>query len=231
MLLVKMFQKKCWAEAFRKGTVYCNRIKFYKQMGIDEYEGDIVWAPTLLRDSTGKPAGFFPMHQDSISLQRVQFPLEVVGNMHVFCMFAMYSLGAQSNDFRIPDQCREEFGEHAVLIRNPTEFFHRLESAIFNKALSVGHGLVTYYSGPHPLMTNRMRNRRDERFSISYDPVRSEEAVFFKRLEFQHQKEYRIAIDTHTEGDDHFEIDLGDIGDISSFASTLQLQHISFGVK
>ena len=55
-----------------------------------------------------------------------------------------------------------------------------------------------------------------------YDPINhheffsENENIFKKRSEFKDQQEYRLAIDTFTEGDNALTLEIGEIKDISS---------------
>ena len=216
-----MFKKKCWADMFQKGLLYCNRVKYFKKNGSDEYEGDVLWWPRLYRDNNGMPI----TSPNLVGFASIRVPIETVENIHVFCMYAAYSLEGPTNSVAISDQCRKEFGEHAVLITNPVKFFQRMELAILEQRVPVQHGLVTYYSGLHPLMNSVINTEPDR------DSAHFRQAVFYKRTEFQHQKEYRIAFDMQTEGDDPCKISVFDLSDITHYVMTVQLQHANIRIR
>ena len=47
--------------------------------------------------------------------------------------------------------------------------------------------------------------------------------AFFKRERYQHQQEYRFAVNKERTGEDHIELDIGDISDISVKVSIEQI--------
>lgn len=47
--------------------------------------------------------------------------------------------------------------------------------------------------------------------------------AFYKRERYRHQQEYRLAVNKERTGEDHIELDIGDISDISVKVSTEQI--------
>ena len=104
----------------------------------------------------------------------------------------------------------QEFGNHAVLIKNPSEFIRRVNLSAEKHGYKVHSGLVQYYDA-----------------EIGTPPINSPiQTLFLKRKRYEYQKEWRLAVDTGTTGDYPIIIDIGGIEDIAVQISTPDL--ISF---
>ena len=202
---VKFFKESEHANQFVKGSVYANRLSYFK--GIedsnrgDSHEGAILLQPDQTRikingrDITGDLAG------------AVEVQMNWTSNLNVFCMYAAHGgdqegLAVDSVEdvkkmMEIPEECLE-FGSHAVVITNASEFMERVKAAALREHFGVHGRLVKYYD---PL---RFHGGTPEEM----------EPIFNKRDEYKHQHEYRIAI-TGVEGNGPVILDIGDIGDIS----------------
>ena len=74
----------------------------------------------------------------------------------------------------------------------------RVKTAITTKGYRLRSGLVKYYNA--------------ETFHGHFDGI---DAIFRKRDEYQHQREYRFAIDTLVTGTEPINLEIGDISDIT----------------
>jgi hypothetical protein len=99
--------------------------------------------------------------------------------------------------------------------------------------LKLGEVAVLVVAGEFMLRVKRAIDRIGYKFAATlveyYDPktfhgaFRQDKIPFRKRLEFSHQREYRIAVDSRTKGQDALEIEVGDISDISATMNAANL--------
>lgn len=207
-LLIKICRKKEYADCFLSGKLYANRLRYFRDQGIDKYEGAIWLQPDKC---------LFTLHGCLIPAEDfarpIQAQLQRIDNLHIFCIFAFHhSVGFETlspenvDDFKANqlgsmDACRKDFGAHAVVITNAQEFFNRVDAALKRmwqekRILRSPRCLVEYYD--------------PDTFHMEISKI-----PFYKRNEFIHQKEYRIAINTGTVGCDPLVLDIGNIRDIA----------------
>lgn len=206
--LVKIFSEEKYASDFMRGTLYSNRLSFFRKLEEDQesnrgdrFEGVVGWHQPddiVLRINGHIIEGL----AGPVALQ-----LNKHNNLHLFCLFAGHSGNIDSISLKnidelktqvsIPDDCLK-LGTHAVVVMNVTEFFHRVKNSAEKNNFALKGALIDYYN-PDKLNGN----------------IPEDSAIFKKRDEFQHQKEYRFSIDTGTIGDGPLLFDIGDISDIT----------------
>ena len=203
---IKICENKEFADCFRRGNLYCNRLRYFKKKGVDDYEGDILmWPDQVALSLGGQP---LPILTRDDFLDPVRMSLDRVGNLHVFCMHGLYSNGNPTTteelkeQLEISERCMEDFGEHAVIIKNGEKFFRRVNEAVRRNNYRSRHGLVKYYQNIHPALESDL------------------DGAFYKREKYIYQREYRIAISTGTIGCDPFVLDIGDLTDITEYVRT-----------
>ena len=228
MALVKMCESQEHAEDFQNGILHSNRVRYFRDKDIDPFEGasliGVGEKATITFTANGE--SFEGQLVPGESIRRYS---DWITNLNVFCMFAMNSgkfdqLTEENMDefkkqLKIGDVCKGDFGEYAVVIKNPTEFFNRVDQIAKNYSYISKRKLVTYYDEDDPpsglfgpFITN-LHNA--DKFDPSvFDPA------FLKRGIFKHQKEYRIAICTGTTGCNFIRPCIGDITDISFSCKT-----------
>lgn len=228
MGLVKMCKSLEHVEDFQNGILHSNRVRYFRDKGIDPFEGASLIGvgenSTITLTTNGQS-----LEAQLLLGESVQMYSDWISNLNVFCMFAMHSgkfdqLTENNIDefkklLEIGDVCRGDFGEYAVVIKNPTEFFKRVDKIAKNYSYITKRKLVTYYDEDDPpscLSGPFLSNLHDTgRFDPSiFDPA------FLKRNVFKHQKEYRIAICTGTTGCNYIQPSIGDITDISFSCKT-----------
>ncbi|HIF9126688.1 hypothetical protein WAX88_20965 (plasmid) [Photobacterium damselae subsp. damselae] len=210
---VKVFDNKKYADDFMKGKLFANRLSFFKKLEEkaeanrgDRHEGVLSW------------------HQkDDIELMiNGRLITELAGpvitrmnwhdHLNIFCVYSGHSgdfnsvdcdnLSSLKKQLEIPSDCLE-LGQYAVVVTKVNEFLERVKLAIEKSGYGLSAGLVNYYD--------------PESFSGYFS---EENAVFNKHREYEHQREYRFAIDTGTEGEEAITLDVGDISDITMLCNT-----------
>ena len=210
----KVFEKKEYAEALLDGKLYINRLSYFRKIEeedgsnrSDRYEGVINW---LQPDKVSIKINEFEIDPKDL-VEPVSIQMNYHGNLNVFCIYAAHNGGFENvtdeslPDFRkqleISDDCLR-LGDYAVLVTKPREFAHRVKEAVQRKGYGMKAKLVDYYN--------------PDEFSGTF----TEEEVFKKRIEFQHQSEYRFSINTGLPGDGPLTLEIGDIRDIAHLCDT-----------
>ena len=189
-----------------------NRLKYFKITGVDDYEGDFVReADTIV--SLAIPGGE-PFQLPVVDWAgALKISLERVANLHVLCMHAFYAEGNPCTpsdlleQLTVPNRCFEDFGEHAVIVLDAREFVRRVSEAAKGQGYRIAHGPVFYYRG--------MQSKMDTDL----------EAAFQKRDVYRYQREYRIAVNTGTEGCDPLVLSVGDLSDITRYMKAREINH------
>ncbi|MEG0010305.1 MAG: hypothetical protein RR721_17030 [Aeromonas sp.] len=205
--LVKIFDNKKYAQDFVDGKLFANRLSYFRRLEEhdkanrgDKYEGVVSWIQPEEAS----------LVINGRSITELAGPVSVQMNWHddlnVFCIYAAHSgsfnyLSHENIDeFRkqleIPEDCLK-LGGYAAVVTNFTQFFERIQNAVIENDYGMNAGLVDYYD--------------PNEFSGSFSET---EAIFKKRSEFSHQKEYRFAFDTGASGETPLALDIGDISDI-----------------
>ena len=226
VFLAKVFEKKEHAEAFLKGSMYANRLSYFKNLrGAygrgDEYEGAIMpplddFAFTLKATdpTTGEVVSSITMTGEDLAAPVIVSPRRF-DHFNLFCMYAgRFELQEVSRD-DLQDLKRqldisedfERLGEHIVFIKNTTEFVRRVRHAGDQAGYRIYDKLVSYYDP-----------------EVGTPPVTSDlETIFNKRKEFEYQNEFRFAIDTNSEGRCPITLDVGEIDDIAFYVKTSEI--------
>lgn len=205
-----MCQKEEYADCFLHGKLYANRLRWFRDNGIDKFEGALWHQPDKHRITlNGRliPPGDFA--------GPIEAHLDRVDNLHIFCMFAFHSGDFESlssenvkafmeNQLGSIDDCIKDFGRYSVAVTNTQEFLRRVRAAMKRmyeeRCISEGRADFVKYYDPD---------------TFNMEISKEMEIPFYKRNDFLHQKEYRIAINTDTVGCDHRTIDIGNIQDIT----------------
>ena len=210
LFFINFFEKQEYAQAFLEGKVFANRLSAFKRSEgedttgrIDPDEGTSSWLQgenlTLVLNDMDLSAGLITL----------QIQLDFLSDFHLFCMHAVHGgdvdLETISNDnievlreaILVDDACLS-LGSYAVVIADAPAFMSRIDGACAEHGYRAAGRLVKYYD--------------PDTFHGNFDGL---EAVFWKQTEFSFQREFRIAIDTHTSGEDPLILEIGEISDIA----------------
>lgn len=213
--LIKIFEKKEFADTFRSGRLYMNTIESFKnwrdesgELRGDEYEGIIA----LLQPDKIK-IKIDNKEVDSRDLATpIVFHNDSLLKKNAFCMYSLTSTGYSD----ITEENIEQFkktremhnscyglGEYCVVLTNIVEFKKRCIQAIRNNRYEGKLSLVKYFD------THSHHGRLPEKYH-----------GFQKRSFYSHQKEYRILLDTNQAENGPIFFDIGNIEDISFIMKT-----------
>lgn len=229
VFLAKLFSEPQHADDFIRGKLYANTLRYFRNIEGDSTRGDpeegaimpqlegLAIELTSTNPTTGG-VDKITITKDDLAAPPVIRP-RWFERINLFCMYAartgQFTTVSEKNiaDFQkqleMPEDC-QEFGSHAVLIKNTSEFIRRVSLAAENKEFKIHSGLVQYYDP-----------------DIGTPPIHSPiQTLFLKRRMYEFQKEWRLAIDTGTTTDSPIIFDIGEIEDIAVQMSTPDL--ISF---
>lgn len=214
VVLVRFFKKEIHRDAFLRGDLYMNRLKFFKvyeeQDGCnigDMHEGTSGWHQpggvklTIKNNDTGEE------HEITDFAGPIVMGLTRHNDYHVYCMSAVY--GDDELTFETFEELRAymtldvdmgDLGNYCAIVP-AVELIERIDKALTAEAQAgniVGRGLVEYFD--------------PSTFSGSFE---EDDAIMRKKNSFSHQKEYRIFVYNGTSGDDARILSLGDLSDIA----------------
>lgn len=216
--LVKVFEKKEYAEDFIKGKLFLNRVSYFKKIEDKENRGDKHEATDAwLQPANSKiTIGNIEIKSEDIALP-VSIQHEHHNNLHLFCLYAAYTDKFQNiseknfEEFKKEIEINEEclaLGNYAVIILNSKLFLKRFVSSV-QKYNYTGKGQLVKYYNPK-----------------TFHGFFKEDPVFYKQTQYAYQKEFRFSIDTGTIGEDHIIMDLGDLSDITCISSPNEINRL-----
>jgi hypothetical protein len=227
--LVKFCAEEEWADDFRKGSLYLNRLSYFKKEEeegdddrFDKHEAVAAWL-----QPSGLSIKFHDHPELAICAEDLAAPVSVSfthhNNLHVLCLYAIHTGRFECIDgfidyakdeadelrdhLKVHDKCLE-FGAYAVIVK-AQEFIERAKTAIESSGCWGRMKLVDYYD--------------PATFNGSFS---EEDIPFNKQQKHSYQNEYRIAVDSRTVGDNEFRLEIGDISDISAKISAADLNNL-----
>ena len=200
--LAKIVQETCYGEAMIAGRLFLNRLSYFKK------------AEQGARHDADE--GRLVWHRNIIkeikindipfnTVKRLATDLPGVDDTHVLCLFAGHTERFPS------ERLIEELGAYAVLIRDPGKFFLRVGEACDRYGYKGRGCYVRYYNND----------------CESVEP--GKDTVFYKPDGFRYQHEYRIAVETGTQGFDPLILDIGEIGDIAEVVGADDIERSFLG--
>ena len=233
--LVKMCSSEEYANDFCQGRLYANPLGYFQRLEekgnrADRDEGAF-WDPLDSATLTLMPKR--PNGNDSIILAKkdlvrpISLQFDWTKYLNVFCLYAFHDdqlpdpdelprhLDVYHHEFRIPESCQEDFGEHAVAVTNVREFKARVDRALDRQYLS--GNICQYKMGPV--------NYQNYQPLLSQVGIVSDlEAAFYKGERFRDQSEYRVVFDTGRDEENPFTLNIGNISDITLRKRTPEIQ-------
>ena len=192
VMLIK-FGEKCYMEEFRKGVLYMNTLKYFKELEekcelrSDKDEGlTAVYQAKGAMLSRQNSEGKYD-HIGTITNQ-LKYREKYLVNENIFCMYALQVQPKKQNI----DKRNLKFGNTLVSILDPVEFLDRVKLAAEQEGIRVFHKLVEYVDR--------------EKHIGTVGPFR-------KFSEFSYQNEFRILVCQESTGP--YKLNIGDISDIT----------------
>ena len=214
----KIYENEEHADAFVIGSLFANRLCYFKQIENrdgrgDKYEGAIMprldglsITLTCTDIETGEVSEITIPEEDFAAPPIIQPTW--LDHSNVFCMYAGYSgafkeisidnLQCFQKQLEILEECTK-LGRYAVLIKNVTEFIRRGRVAAERENYEIWWRLLRYYDPE--VGTPRLESSLD--------------SIFSKSKEYEYQREFRFAIDNGSVGRNHIILNIGEIDDIT----------------
>jgi hypothetical protein len=216
--LVKFCEKEEWADDFIKGSLYLNRLSYFKKKEaedddrFDKHEAVASWLQPSRTTIKFFSHPEFDIHPEDL-VAPVPISFDHHNHLHVLCLYAIHTgrfecvdglidyAEEDSNELKeqltVHENCFN-FGDHAVIVP-VILFINRVKDAIKNMDYSGRMKLVDYYD-PDLFHGNFMEH----------------EIPFKKQQRYSYQNEFRIVVNNGTVGDDPLRIEVGDLSDIST---------------
>lgn len=221
LMLVKFFSRKRHADKMLAGELRARRLKKFREIEdvvrLDKYEGTMLWEGGTISVQSDDGEWLTVPPDDLAGPIERRSPL--IDNLNVFCMTAFRSDLGPWPSWELVDQVKQQvveslptcsrMGEHAVVIADVKEFLARVTRAVAREHWQHHSARVKYYDS-YPA-------------DVAFGDGRSFMPAFLKRREYEAEREFRIALNTGTVGDDPVTLDVGDIHDIGWYTETPEL--------
>ena len=210
--LARFFTEEKHADQFMRGSLYANRLAYFRDLEGDPSRSDAYEGVGLMRGELELSATSGAHTERTIVLERnlaapMEFRMNWTEHINLICMNAAHS-GSYANipadqvgrfkreQIEISEECLE-FGGHAVLITNVRKFVKRVKCAV--------RKIEGYY------IDSKLIRYSNE---LPIDPT-SVDTIFHKRDRYKNQREYRFAIFTGSEIRNPLILETGDLSDIA----------------
>lgn len=213
-LLARIFAKKEWAEDFySSGKFRMNTLSSFKNYP-DEHANNIgdqlEGASRIYHEGCDLKLTikFDDEVHDIFDFKSVIIAPTHILNRNVFCMYApsidtesRYTLDQMYDRILLQEETKN-LGDYIVAITDIGEFFNRFKREIARLGYDAKGGLVKY---------------RD----ITQQTILEDDEIgFVKSIDYAHQKEFRIMINTNKNVDEHIDIEIGPLSDIAKLFNT-----------
>lgn len=209
MPIVKFKDRKT-IESIRSGKIWFNPLTTYRkeeECNSDTVVGDKCEAMCPIRDA------HFIIPKENRQEHIVNDYIKTKHmNDYVFCIFEM---NIKDDYFEFTDLQKErlsEFGDTGLIITNQDEFFRRIKERLSEKHYEYKMDRVNYYNPDVDNLQLLLSLCEDMR-----------NIAFWKRNDYSYQNELRMLISKEQKEEEHLEIDIGDISDISRIMETGKL--------
>lgn len=201
------FQNSKRIEQLQNGLIYMNSLEWFRNH--ENEKGDIVVGDSfeaMFHVNAGRLA--LPDTGEAIEIKD-QLISTSVSDDYAYCMFGV---NPYSDSFKFTNEQKEnimEFGDTALLILDKDEFVNRIRKVALQEGDEVYAGFVRYYD-----------EKQDSANLIISLLSGMHNIAFWKRDKYAYQQEFRFLV--HAQGckDDHLELNIGDIRDISKVFKT-----------
>lgn len=235
-VLAKFTSKEKYANSFRRGRLHMNTLSYFWNNGFEDQkdimEGVILSAPPQNVD-------FLPVDFASLQLADIQFRAVGYEFCNVFCMarFEIIPLttvpGGRLVDIRTPSNMKD-FGDYVVIVDDEAEYLRRIHTAAKNFQYLCGN--VCYHN---PTLKGAPMEKRphlllqtDNTFDVrKLDGAKKKWDAFDKNMRYSGQNEWRLCLYRDVTSTEPYELDIGDIRDITHMIKTRDLEKEIYKLK
>lgn len=188
---------------FQKGKVYANTLSYFRNRENETGDRDIGDSFEAMLHVN---EGYLQLEGSNKKISLRDALIKTTqSDMYVYCMFCILP---NKEVFTFDDVQKEKmksFGDTALLITDSNEFINRVKKAAENQGYFVKNNEVHYY--------DESEDNGNLIFSIFKD---MKNIAFWKRKYYEYQQEYRFVFTNDEKVQDHIELNIGDISDIST---------------
>lgn len=203
------FQSADRIRSLQQGHLYAKTLQYYRDLEEETGDADIGDEfEAMLHVNEGHV--LFPDTNETIELADTLIPTSNSDDF-VFCMFG---INPALQNFTFTDEQKKKmlsFGDTALIILDRDEFINRVLKAAKDKGYEAHFGAVKYYD-PSKDNGNLIIALLKGMWNIS----------LWKRKRYDYQQEGRFIF-TSGNGEDHLDLDIGDISDISMVLSASEV--------
>lgn len=196
------FQSEDKIKNLQDGLVYMNTLEWYRKH--ENSNGNMVIGDSF--------EGMLHFNEAELFLPDLGETIRLNGNLmktthsndYAFCMFGV---NPNLTTFKFTEKQKKEmlgFGDTALLILDSDEFMKRIEKSAQEKGYKVYKNFVKYF--------DEKKDHVDIFLSLMLE---EQNVAFWKRESYAYQNEFRFVISAENLDDDHLELDIGNIKDIS----------------
>jgi len=196
-ILIKFCSEKEHAEDLLDGTLYCNRLSWFRQLEGDTDRGDPYEGQRMRHVAR---SGAIDVQMRTLNPD--------IDDLALFCMSLPHAQRETDVAARLEESLAAflEMGRHAVVIDDVDAFIDRLAVAAKREEYNVRANLVRYYKFYPEISPD--------------DLTQSWKPVFLKHARYASQHEYRIAIHTAKRDTSPLRVNIGSIRDIARYVPT-----------
>ena len=196
------FQSVERIESLQHGHIYAKTLSYYRKLEEKTGDADIGDGfEAMLHVNEGQ---FINQATGEITYLNDELIATTESDDYVFCMFGIYP---STMTFQFSDKQKEKmlsFGDTALIILDSEEFIKRVKIAAEKKGHKTHFDAVNYYDASEDY-ANVFISLLKGIWNIA----------FWKRKSYAYQQEARFVFIPDGSDDDHIEMDIGDVSDIS----------------
>lgn len=204
------FQSAERIESLQNGLLYMKSLEWYRKH--ESENGDVVVGDRF--------EAMFHVNEGKLILPDIGEEFEIknkliatsVSNDYAYCMFGVNPYNSSFNFSTEQKDTIKDFGDTALLILDKDEFFSRIRKAALNAGYEIHSGFVRYYD-ENVDSGNLILSLLSGIYNIA----------FWKRKKYIYQQEFRFLVHTQNYTEDHLELNIGDIHDISKVFKTSEI--------
>ncbi len=216
---IKVFSNEDHREQFLNGSLYMNKLKYFIKHENQNTDGRNDPFESIIACLQPERTTIY-FGKTVIPPSNLVAPVVIRSNKNdntnVLCLISIDNNGFEQLTVKNIEQFKTSLvldnkiralGEYAAVIIDPNEFLARVDKTV-EKKYHMQRGFVKYYD------FLEYSNRFPE-----------DKILFYKRIEYSYQKEYRIAIDCENKTNEVFRLEIGNIRDICQVTKTSEINN------
>jgi hypothetical protein len=228
--LIKFFAEESHADQFLQGELFLNRLSYFKKLESASADGRpdaheavaMLWQPhDLVIDLNIPGIGKVKITKDDLAAP-VSTSFDFHNHLHIFCMYAVQTVGFTLVDGKI-DCSAEKAGALQKQLEIDERCLNFGKLAVIVQARPFMDQVTKAATGRYRLRAKSVKYY-DE--TTLHGEIKPEDIPFSKQKRFEHQKEFRICVNTGTTGDSPLTMHIGDIRRIAAKVESSRLNDL-----